>query len=84
MVDMKQQIKVLQSEEVGRNILRPIFDKSIYDKWLNVNEAANYLGRSPRAVYNLVHRKQVIAHKLGGRLAFRAKELDRAFVKKVW
>jgi len=74
----------LQKVGPSRTSEGPIFEKSIYDKWLNVNEAANYLGRSPRAVYNLVHRKQVIAHKLGGRLAFRAKELDRAFVKKVW
>ena len=42
---------------------------------LTTYEAANFIGRSPGAVRNLVARRQIPFRKVGGRLMFFQKEL---------
>jgi excisionase family DNA binding protein len=46
--------------------------------WLTVEECANYLGISKRAVYNHVHRGRLPSSKLGARLLFDAALVDIA------
>ena len=44
--------------------------------WLTVRGAAAHLGWSPKRIYNYLHELPHVRH--GGRLMFRAPELDRA------
>lgn len=44
--------------------------------WLTIEEAAEYLRRSVRAVYNLVHRGDITYYKHLGRLRFLKADLD--------
>jgi hypothetical protein len=43
----------------------------------DVKKTANYLGRSPGAVRNLVLRRQIPFRKVGGRLVFLESEMQR-------
>jgi hypothetical protein len=46
------------------------------DGFLDVDGAAEFLGRSsPKAIYHLVERRRVRAHRVGGRLLFDPAEL---------
>lgn len=40
---------------------------------------AEYLGKTPRAVYHMVENRQIPVFRKGGRLYGRKSELDRAF-----
>lgn len=46
-------------------------------KWLNVDQAAAYLGLSKRAVYDRVYRGTLPSHRLGRLLRFNQDELDQ-------
>ncbi len=39
-------------------------------RWMTVNEAAEYLGLTTKAVYNRVHMRRIPYTKLGGSLRF--------------
>ena len=45
--------------------------------WLNADQAADYLVLSRRALYEAVRRGEIPAYRLGRRLRFRKKELER-------
>jgi hypothetical protein len=40
------------------------------DGFLDVNGAARFLATTPKAIYHLVERRRIRAHRLGGRLLF--------------
>ena len=46
-------------------------------RYLTAKEAAQYIGRSLKALYHLVERGKITAHRPDGRLAFDVLELDR-------
>ena len=52
----------------------------IMNEWLTVEQAAEYLAFPSRAaVYQAVRRGQIPAYRIGKRLRFRRRELDKAF-----
>lgn len=46
------------------------------DRWLSVDEIAQYLGVQPDTIYKWVSRKHMPAHKLGRLLKFKTFEVD--------
>lgn len=46
------------------------------DRWLSVDEVANYLGVKRDTVYKWIERKGLPAHKLGRLWKFRRNEID--------
>jgi len=46
-------------------------------RWLTVDQAADYLGRTPEAIRGLVKRGELTAYKPDGRLQLDREELDR-------
>ncbi|MCC5808701.1 MAG: helix-turn-helix domain-containing protein [Opitutales bacterium] len=46
------------------------------DRWLSVDEIAEYLGVQPDTVYKWVRRMGMPAHKVGRLLKFKAAEID--------
>ena len=51
-------------------------------RWLSTKEAADYLSLSPNALYIWVFRGKIRAYKLGSRLKFRIRDLDRVLQTK--
>ena len=49
----------------------------IAKKWLTLRDCADYLGITNRAVYCLVHRGKLPAHRNGRRLYFLIDEIDQ-------
>lgn len=49
-------------------------------RWLNTNEAAEFLRLTPNALRILVHRAQVKYYKFGRRLRFRQEDLGSLFL----
>jgi excisionase family DNA binding protein len=48
------------------------------DRWMNADQATEYLGMpSRKALYQAVRRGQIPGHRIGRRLRFKAAELDR-------
>jgi len=45
-------------------------------RWMNVQETADYLGLTTKAVYNRVHMQRIPYTKLGGSLRFNRELLD--------
>lgn len=53
----------------------------VNDKWININEAAEYLGVKPVTVRTWIKKKNEIpAHKIGKQWKFRISELDKWIV----
>ncbi|PIP89017.1 MAG: excisionase [Bdellovibrionales bacterium CG12_big_fil_rev_8_21_14_0_65_38_15] len=48
----------------------------ITDRWLSVQEIAQYLGISKETVYRWVDSKKIPAHKIGKQWKFKTKEVD--------
>ena len=48
----------------------------IEDRWLSVNEIAQYLGVKRDTVYKWIDRKRMPAHKVGRLWKFRRREVD--------
>ena len=46
-------------------------------RWLTVDQAADYIGRSPEAIRGLVKRRELTGYKPDGRLQLDREELDR-------
>jgi excisionase family DNA binding protein len=46
------------------------------DKWLSVNEIADYLGVKRDTIYKWINRKQLPGHKVGRLWKFRKKDVD--------
>ena len=46
------------------------------DRWLSVDEIANYLGIKRDTVYKWIERKNMPAHKVGSLWKFRKEEID--------
>lgn len=51
-----------------------LFDKRLA---LNVDEVAFAIGRTPKAIYALIEKRQIPARKVGGRWVFIPEELER-------
>lgn len=49
----------------------------ITDRWLSVQEIAQYLGISKETVYRWVEAKKIPAHKIGKQQKFKTLEVDR-------
>jgi excisionase family DNA binding protein len=49
---------------------------SLKIEWLDTDEAADYLRLSVNALRIRIHRKQIMAYKLGSRLRFKKSDLD--------
>jgi len=47
------------------------------DRWLSVDEIANYLGIKPPTVYKWIERRKMPSHKVGRLWKFKIKEIDR-------
>jgi DNA binding domain, excisionase family len=48
-----------------------------YDKWINIDEAAEYLGVKPRTIRSWIrNEKGIPAHKIGKQWKFKYSELD--------
>ena len=50
--------------------------KTPEDRWLSVEEIADYLGIKRDTVYKWIHRKKMPVHKLGSLWKFRKEEID--------
>ena len=48
----------------------------MYDKWLSVDEIADYLGVKRDTIYKWINRKQLPGHKAGRLWKFRKKDVD--------
>ena len=48
----------------------------IVDRWLSINEIAQYLGVSSDTVYKWIERKSLPAHKIGRLWKFKKEEVD--------
>ncbi len=47
------------------------------DKWINIDEAANYLGIKPGTIRGWIRQKKSVpAHKIGKQWKFKCSELD--------
>ena len=46
------------------------------DRWLSVEEIANYLGVSKESIYRWLESKKMPAHKLGRQWKFKTSEVD--------
>ena len=55
--------------------------REIERRWLNVRELAQYLGTTPKAIYGLTERGVIPRAKLGGRLKFDRRKIDRLLEK---
>jgi excisionase family DNA binding protein len=51
-------------------------NKVTEDRWLSVDEIANYLGIKRDTVYKWIDRKNMPAHKVGSLWRFRTEEVD--------
>lgn len=51
------------------------------DKWLSVNEIADYLGVKRDTIYKWINRKQLPGHKVGRLWKFRKKDVDDWILK---
>jgi excisionase family DNA binding protein len=47
------------------------------DRWLSVDEIANYLGVKPDTVYKWLARTEIPGHKVGRLWKFKTEEVDR-------
>ncbi len=45
-------------------------------KWMNVAQAAEYLGISKGTLYQYTHRKEITHYKFGNKVAFKITDLD--------
>ncbi|MEW6237313.1 MAG: helix-turn-helix domain-containing protein [Candidatus Omnitrophota bacterium] len=52
-----------------------------YRNWLTISEAGDYLQKSKKSIYNLVHLKRIPYSKLGASLRFSQEDLDSFLVK---
>ena len=50
-------------------------------RWFTVEECAEYLGLTKRAVYNMVHRREIPFSKLGERVRFDRQSLDEGLAQ---
>jgi len=64
------------AQRVAAIVLERLEDTSSR-RWLTVDQAADYLGRTPEAVRGLVKRRELTSHKPDGRLQLDRQELDR-------
>lgn len=49
----------------------------VNDKWININEAADYLGVKPGTIRSWIKKgKDIPAHKIGKKWMFKCSELD--------
>ena len=55
---------------------RGAFRKMIENRWLSVDEIAEYLGIRRDTVYKWIERKEMPAHKVGRLWKFKAEEID--------
>lgn len=53
-----------------------LFENTNRREWLSTEEAAHYLRLTPNALRIMVHRGQVVPHRVGRRLRFKEAELD--------
>ncbi|MBT3387039.1 MAG: helix-turn-helix domain-containing protein [Desulfobacula sp.] len=51
------------------------------DKWLSVDEIAEYLGAKRDTIYKWINRRQLPGHKVGRLWKFRKKEVDDWILK---
>ncbi|AGH94442.1 hypothetical protein A11Q_222 [Pseudobdellovibrio exovorus JSS] len=49
----------------------------ITDRWLSVQEIAQYLGISKETVYRWLENKKIPAHKIGKQWKFKVQEVDQ-------
>jgi len=64
------------AQRVAAIVLERLEDTSSR-RWLTVDQAADYLGRSQEAVRGLVKRRELTGYKPDGRLQLDREELDR-------
>ncbi len=51
------------------------------DRWLSVEEVAQYLGISKETVYRWLEKKKIPAHRVGKLWKFKTKEVDQWIIK---
>jgi len=61
--------------ELVANRVAELLQEGRDDGFLDIDGAANYLGRSKKSIYHLVERHKLPHHRAGGRLLFDAKQL---------
>jgi excisionase family DNA binding protein len=64
------------AQRVAATVLERLEDTS-NRRWLTVDQAADYIGRSPDAIRGLVKRRELTGYKPDGRLQLDRTELDR-------
>ena len=64
------------AQRVAAIVLERLEDTSSR-RWLTVDQAADYLGRTPEAIRGLVKRGELTGYKPDGRLQLDREELDR-------
>ena len=74
--------KLIEIEKEIKNRVQ-LFEKKInyfsnlnHKKWLTVKEAAEYLGCTPSAIYNVIYRGQLQRRRIGGKVFLKRSEID--------
>ncbi|MGE3610271.1 MAG: helix-turn-helix domain-containing protein [Bacteriovoracaceae bacterium] len=81
-VDLRYTHKSLEnkkSDKFFENLIEQNQEADEKIKWLNTNEAAEFLRLTPNALRIMVHRAQVKHFKFGRRLRFRESDLHSLF-----
>jgi|GEM_PF-755147 len=84
-VDLRYNRKSLESKKSDKffdNLIEQNKNADENTRWLNTNEAAEFLRLTPNALRILVHRAQVRYFKFGRRLRFRQCDLHSLFHQK--
>lgn len=68
-----------KSDKLFNNLIEQNQNADENTRWLNTNEAAEFLRLTPNALRILVHRAQVRYFKFGRRLRFRQEDLNSLF-----